>query len=86
MIILKPDVTRWAEVEGEIVALELESSTYLGINRTGALLWPLLIQGTTSEAMTDVLVRTYKIPMAKAQTDVADFIETLGARGLLADE
>lgn len=85
MIVLKPDVTRWAEVEGEIVALELESTTYLGINRTGALLWPLLIKGTTAEAMADVLVRTYKIPMARAKTDVADFTETLGARGLLID-
>ena len=36
---LDPEAVSWTEVDGEILALERESSTYIATNRTGTVLW-----------------------------------------------
>ena len=41
----------WREIEGEIVAVDLEKSTYLGLNETGTVLWAALAQGATLEEL-----------------------------------
>ena len=44
---LRPDAVAWREVDGEVIALGLESSTYFGTNSSGAILWRRLAEGTT---------------------------------------
>jgi hypothetical protein len=80
---LKADAIEWREVEGEIVALDLDSSEYLAVNRTGTVIWPLLVEGTTREDLATHLAGRYEIDRATAERDVEQFLTTLSDRGLL---
>lgn len=83
---LKTDAVEWREVEGEIVALDLDSSEYLAINRSGTAIWPLLVDGATREELAAHLAGEYGIDEAVAERDVGAFLDVLSERGLLEAE
>jgi hypothetical protein len=83
---LKADAIEWREVEGEIVALDLDSSEYLAVNRTGTVIWPLLVDGSTREELAAELAGRYEIDKAAAERDVDQFLSALSERGLLDAE
>jgi|SRR5580700_6425772 hypothetical protein len=76
----------WRAVEGEILALDLESAEYLSINRTGALLWRDLAAGTSREQLAHTLVAETGIGIDRALHDVNAFLRQLAAQGLLIEE
>lgn len=80
---LRPDVVAWREVDGEVIALGLESSTYFGTNSSGSLLWKRLAEGTTRAELVDALMATFGIEPERAQADVDAFVADLRTRGLL---
>lgn len=80
---LRGDALDWRIIEGEIVALDLLTSTYLAVNRSGARLWPLIVQGTDREALVERLVSDYGVATAQATADVGAFLDLLSERGLL---
>ena len=75
----------WREIEGETVLLALDSSMYLGLNRTGTALWPMMVEGTTHGAMIQHLVATFDVDAKCAASDVAAFVASCRERHLLAD-
>jgi hypothetical protein len=83
--LIRLDGTRvaWREVDGEIVAVDMETAEYLTMNGTGALLWEELVGGTTEEALAGRLVDEYAIPARQADADIAAFLGTLRERGLV---
>lgn len=83
MLRLRQDAVEWKEIEGEIVALEAETSTYLSANSSGALIWRSLVRGATREQLAEQLVQRYGITPEVAGADVDAFIADLSARGLL---
>ena len=83
---LREDAIEWREVEGEIVALDLESSEYIAVNRTGAAIWPLLAEGARRDELAARLVVEYGIDEDSAARDVDAFVKTLSERDLLANE
>ena len=80
------DQVSWREVDGEIVALHLRSSTYFSTNATGAYLWQLIVDGTTREALATRLAAQFDIPLARAVDDIEKFLRLLSENGLLQDE
>jgi hypothetical protein len=80
---LRQGALAWREIDGEIVALEVESSTYIAANRTGGVLWQRLTEGATEQDLVAELMSRFDIEAARAQTDVADFLAALDERGLL---
>jgi hypothetical protein len=80
---LKADAVEWREVEGEIVALDLDSSEYLAVNQTGTVIWPLLVDGATREELAAQLAGRYEIDQDTAERDVDQFVSTLSERGLI---
>jgi hypothetical protein len=80
---LRPDDLNWREIDGEVVAVDAETSTYLSANPAGALLWQMLAGGATREALAQRLVDEYGIELERATTDVDVFVAALRARGLL---
>lgn len=86
MIRLRPDALTSLEIEGEVVALDHHTRMYLGVNRTGAVLWPALQRGTTIEELVSLLVREFDADAATASRDVGAFVEILEKRGLLLVE
>lgn len=80
---LRTDALTWREVDGEIVALELATSTYLAINRTGTLLWPALVEGASEDDLAADLARAWGISHEQAGPDVEAFLALIRTRGLL---
>jgi hypothetical protein len=80
---LRQSGVEWKEIEGEIVALEGETSTYLSANASGALIWRSLATGATREQLADQLVDRYGITSEVARADVDRFLAELSERGLL---
>jgi Coenzyme PQQ synthesis protein D (PqqD) len=81
---LRPEALSWREVGGELVAVDTQTSTYLAANPTGLLLWRALADGTTEEQLAAGLVERFGIEPDRAAADVARFVESVRARGLLA--
>jgi hypothetical protein len=73
----------WREIDGEIVALEARSSTYVAANGAGTVLWRALAEGTTRDRLADELVRAFGIARDRAVADADRFVEELAAQGLL---
>jgi Coenzyme PQQ synthesis protein D (PqqD) len=83
---LRDDGVRWREIDKEVVAVDIDSSTYLSTNGSGALLWLELAQGTTREALVERLAQAYLIDSGRAASDVDGFLAELRGQGLLEEE
>lgn len=73
----------WRELDGEVVALDLDSSGYLKVNRSGTRLWPLIAEGTTEAQLVGELVDRYELDPDRALADVTAFLVDLGAHALM---
>lgn len=73
----------WRDVGGEVVALDLISSVYFSTNRTGRMMWHLLLEWTSAEQLVAALIAEYEITAAQAEHDVAAFVSSLERHGLL---
>jgi hypothetical protein len=81
---LRPEAVAWREVDGEVIALGLESSTYFGTNASGSVLWRRLAQGATRAELIEALMTEFGLEQAQARTDVDVFLDDLRRRDLLA--
>lgn len=73
----------WREVDGEVVVLDLSSSTYLSLNGSGAVLWRALAEGTDEEGLADVLVEHFGVERPVADRDAAAFLHSCITQGLV---
>lgn len=76
------DVT-WREIDGDLVILDLRSSTYLTTNASGALLMKELVEERTTADLVQCLVGAFGISEGEAQSDVGSFVQALDSGGLL---
>ena len=83
---LQTQLLEWREVDGEVIALEQERSTYVAANRSGTLLWRALAEGSTEPELAALLVTEYGIDATTAKVGVDGFLADLTQRGLLARE
>ena len=72
-----------------VVAVGKASKQFSGIirlNETGAFLWDLLASGDRTEAeLVDALLAEYDVSRELATADVAKFVATIRAEGMLDD-
>lgn len=80
---LKRDPLEWREVDGEVVALDVEAAEYLAANPPGALLWRLLAEGASREELVEALVSRFDVDEATAARDADSFVATLRERDLI---
>ena len=80
---IRPGVVEWRQLEEEIVAVDTRQSTYMAVNRSGALLWPALLEGATREELVECLVGQYGLDRGDADRDVHMFIKALEDQDLL---
>lgn len=76
-------------VAGRAVVVPLgHSNTFrnmIKLNETGKLLWTLLTEETTRDALVDALAAEYEIDRTIAERDVDAFLATLREFGVLAE-
>ncbi len=80
---LRADDITWREIDGDLVILDLRSSSYLTTNASGAVLMKELTQDRTDEELAVALMAAFGISESQAQDDVKGFIEALADGGLL---
>ena len=80
---LRPERLEWRRVDGEVIAVDLDASTYLSANESAAPLWEALAQGTTRDDLIERLTDTAGIDRDQAAGDVDDFLDALANRRLL---
>lgn len=73
---VRTDGVTWREVGDEIVVLHLNTSRYLSLNGTGALLWRRLADGGAErEELVDLLLATFEdVDKPTAASDVDTFL------------
>ena len=82
---LRDDRVHWREVDDDVVAVNIDRSTYLSTNGSGALLWLELAGGTTRERLVERLAQAYLIDGERAAADVDNFLSELNGQGLLEE-
>lgn len=75
----------WREIDGDMVLLDLASSSYLSTNRTGTYLLELLVEGRDRDALVRALVDRFGIRDEIAGADTDAFIAELKQQKLLVD-
>jgi coenzyme PQQ synthesis protein D (PqqD) len=86
----RPEVVRlredlpWREVDGGVVVLDLESSSYFAVNETGTPLWAKLVDGATIDELTAALATAEEIETERARADVEAFVAELRRQAWLA--
>jgi Coenzyme PQQ synthesis protein D (PqqD) len=83
---LSEDAVRWREIDHEVVAVDLVSSSYLTTNESGVRLWRRLADGATADELVDELVEAFGIERERAAADVQSYVDALDARNLLVRE
>ena len=83
---LREDGVTWQGIDGELVILDLASSTYLTTNGSGAFTAKLLQEDRTTGDLAEALAVEYDIPADVAQRDAEAFVDALRDRGLLVEE
>jgi hypothetical protein len=80
------DTASWRELDGEVVVLGSETSTYFSIGGTGTMLWPLLVVGASRRRLADELSARFseQAPVDVA-ADVDAFLERCVELGIVEE-
>lgn len=70
-------------LDREAVILDLDTSKYLSINATGAVILKALTVGAEPDEMVAAVVERFDIDRTAAESDVRTFLDTLRQLGLI---
>ncbi len=73
-----------AEVDGEVVMLDVEHGTYFGLGGAGSRLWALLAQPRSLDELVRHMGEAYVVDEATCRADVRQFVQQLMGHGLVA--
>jgi hypothetical protein len=70
-------------LDDETVLLELKKGTYFGLNRVGTVIWDLIQQPRSIEAVYSAVLERYSVDSKTCERDVLRLIEELRVAGLV---
>lgn len=70
-------------VDGELVALDLESGNCFGMDRVGSAIWDIAREPVSVGQITDALTARFTVDRDQCLADIVPFIDELLAEGLL---
>jgi hypothetical protein len=71
------------ELGGETVILDLQSGVYYGLDPVGTRVWRLLQEPRSLAGLRDLIVDEFDVAAERCETDLAVFVASLNAHGLL---
>lgn len=71
-----------AELDDEVVLLNVENGVYFGLDAVGARMWQLIEQGATQEEIIARLLAEYDAEPSQLDADVREFTRVLVSKGL----
>jgi hypothetical protein len=72
-----------AEVDDELIGLEVEQGTCFGFNRTATRIWALLETPRRFSELRDVLLGEYEVDRETCERELTDLLRQLEADGLV---
>jgi hypothetical protein len=72
-----------AEIEGEVVALNLETGTCYGLNQVGSRIWQMLATSPRISDICEALLAEYSVDSDDCERQVLDLLEDLYSEGLI---
>lgn len=82
-LIVRNDSIPTGEIDGEMVALDLDRGTCFGMDRIGTLIWALAATPVRVEALIDRLAADHEVDRATCAADVLPFLADLNDAGLV---
>jgi hypothetical protein len=82
-MVVRSDGLIEAEIENEIVALNIEKGTCYGLNRVGSRIWKLLADPIRIGDICAQLLIEFKVEPSVCQRQVLDLLEELRGEGLI---
>jgi hypothetical protein len=83
LIRLRSAASDWRQLGDETVVLDVQASTFVGLNPSATRLWAALASGTTHEDLVALLMTTYDVSREVATGDVDSFLDICIERGLI---
>ncbi len=71
------------EIDGELVALDLERGSCFGMDHVGTAIWELADEPVTVGAIADALTQSHDVERVQCLSDILPFVEDLVGEGLL---
>ena len=81
--VVRNDSIPTGEVDGELVALDLEKGSCFGMDSIGSAIWDLAREPMTLGEIADALTARFDVEREQCLNDVAPFVGDLLAEGLL---
>jgi hypothetical protein len=73
----------FAELDEEVVLLNVETGVYFGLDAIGARIWTLLAGGMDEDSVCERLLDEYEADVREIRADVAGFLDLLVAKSLV---
>lgn len=72
-----------AEVNGEVVLMNIDRGSYYGLDDIGSDIWQRLATPVSFATLCSELAKTYDAPIAVIEKDVKELLRTLEGEGLV---
>jgi hypothetical protein len=72
-----------AEIDDEIIALNIKRGICYGLNRVRSRIWKLLAAPMQISELREILVHEYNVDLSVCEPQIIDFLEELRSEGLL---
>ena len=72
-----------AELDGEMVLLNIETGVYFGLDPLGTRIWQLLAEGGDEDTIVQAIHAEYDVELAILRADHARFLDMLTEKGLV---
>jgi hypothetical protein len=70
-------------VEDEMVVIQLDRNSIHALNRTGARLWELIVEGRSRSEACEQMLKEFDVPRAQLDSEIDELLELLFREGLL---
>src|SRR5580692_1776440 len=70
-------------MDRELVILNLQNSTYYGLNSVGAFVWSLMQRATSVKELRDAMLKKYEVDEQRCERDLLDLLKTMHSEGLI---
>jgi hypothetical protein len=82
-LVARAGSTLSAEIDGEVVALDIARGVCYGLDAVGSRVWAIIEQPTPVESVCRTLMAEYDVDAATCEADVLALLEDLSAEGLI---
>jgi hypothetical protein len=82
MITRKEEITA-SNMDGEIVMMNIETGNYYNLGKTGSVIWTLLENPITVDALIEKLLKKYHVSRQQCEDEVMAFLNEVYIEGLI---